>query len=219
MDNRNYKTFRQFNDIGLAQELIELLKNNNIGYILEDNTPHFDVSFANNKINDEYRLKIAPENFELVNNLLENTASKYLDSVEQEHYLFTFSNDELLEIIKKKNEWSAFDFLLARKILGDRGVSISDANLLTFEKERMTELSKPEKINNSWFYFGFLFALLGGFFGFIIGWFIKTNKKTLPNGSTVYCYIESDRNKGNVMFLLGIITFLLTFLFQLFKRF
>lgn len=199
-----YKTYKVFNDHALAKGLEATLLKNNIECLLDNTSMPFDISFANNALNQEYRIKIKSEDFVTANNILENEAVIELQEVDPEHYLFDFSNEELMELIAKRDEWTDFDFLLAKKILGQRNVKLDMGELAYIQGKRLEELSKPEKVNPGWIYAGFLFALLGGIFGIIMGWFISSNTKTLPNGNTIYCYSESDRKKGKTMFMIGI---------------
>jgi ABC-type lipoprotein release transport system permease subunit len=215
----HYRTYKKFNDIGLAEELGEILRQNQIDYLLEDSTPPFDLSFANNRINDEYRIKIDPTEFIKVNELLEQQALVQLNNVDKSHYLYTFNTEELLDLISKKDEWSEFDYLLAQKILKERNVNLDSKVLSEIDAQRIDELSKPEQLNTSWLYIGFLLALLGGIFGILIGWYISTNSRTLPNGKVVYCYSEADRNKGKWIEVLGVIVFILCFVSQIIKQF
>lgn len=200
-----YKTYKIFNDYGLAKELETTLVENNIEYVLDNTSIPFDPSFANNPLNQEYRVKIKPEDFIRTNAVLENEAVLELQHVDHSHYLFDFSNEELIQLIAKRDEWSDFDYLLAKRILEERSVNLEVGELANMEEQRLEELGKPQKVNPGWIYAGFLFALLGGVFGIIMGWFISTNTKTLSNGKITYCYSEADRKKGRVMFYVGIV--------------
>ena len=64
-----YLTFQKFSDQAMATELAELLKANNIDYIIE-NTSGFDTTFINSEANKEYRVKLKKEDFEKANTLL-----------------------------------------------------------------------------------------------------------------------------------------------------
>lgn len=201
-----YKTYKVFNDYGLAKELETTLVVNNIEYILDNTSIPFDPPFANNPLNQEYRIKIKSEDFVKANSILENEAVLELQQVDKNHYLFDFSNEELIQLIAKRDEWSDFDFLLAKKILVERNVDLKVSELAHMEELRLEELGKPQKVNPGWIFAGFLFALLGGVFGIIMGWFISTNTKTLPNGKSTYCYSKDDRKKGVGMFIIGVIS-------------
>ncbi len=207
MAEEQYLTFQKFNDQGLATELADLLKENNIDFILDDSSG-FDPAFSNSEVNKEFRVKLKKENFEKANTLLLNISMKQLDNVEKDYYLFDFSNEELIEIVTKPDEWGQFDYLLAQRLLKERGNEIKPELADTLRKQRLQELAKPEESQKSWIFAGYAFALLGGLIGIFIGWHLMTHKKTLPNGDRVYGHSASDRKHGNRIFLLGIIFFL-----------
>lgn len=199
-----YKTYKMFNDHALAKDLEAILLQNDIDCVLDNTSMPFDISFANNALNQEYRIKIKSKDFVIANNIIESDAVVAMQEVDPGHYLFDFSNEELMQLVAKRDEWSEFDFLLAQKILKERNVNLEIGELAHIQEKRLEELSIPEKVNPGWIYAGFLFSLLGGVFGIIMGWFILSNTKTLPNGNTIYCYSESDRKKGRVMFITGV---------------
>ncbi|WP_316789605.1 hypothetical protein [Pedobacter frigoris] len=218
MNNNNYKTYRTFNDPGLVRELEATLDEHQIHYITENTSLPFDPSFANNPLNQEYRVKLKSEDFERANATLIKEASVQLDDVDRDHYLFAFSDEELIQLISNRDEWSNYDFLLAQRILKERGRVIEAGELANFEEKRLQELSRFEQINPGWIYAGFLFALLGGIFGIMMGWFISSNTKTLPNGKTMYCYSDADRRKGRIMLIAGIVVLVVCLILRVIQQ-
>jgi hypothetical protein len=206
MDNEEYLTYQKFNDEGLANELAEKLRFNNFDFIMEDTAP-FDVTFSNNELNKEYRIKLKPKDFEKANKLLQTIALKELENVDKDYYLFEFTDEELMEIITKSDEWSNYDYVLALKILKERGKEVKPEQENNLKKERLEELAKPEVSKNSLIIFGFVLSLLGGVISIIIGWHLLYFKKTLPNGDRVYCYSGKDRKHGLHIIMLGVLCF------------
>ena len=105
------------------------------------------------------------------------------------------------------DKWGKFDYLLAQKILIDRGEVISNEQLMAFRQKRLEDLAQPDKRQIPWIIAGYIFSLLGGFLGLIIGWSLWKIKKTLPNGEKVYAFMYHDRVHGKIIFLIGIIIF------------
>ncbi len=204
MTDEQYLTFQKFNDEGLATELTEVLEQNNIEFIVDD-TQNFDPSFSNSEINKEFRVKLKKEDFEKANTLLLEISVKQLENVDKNYYLFKFTDEELIEIVAKADEWSQYDFILAQRILKERGKEIKPELADALRKQRLQELAKPEEGQQTWIYAGYTFALLGGLISIFIGWHLLSYKKTLPNGDRVYGYSASDRKHGNRIFLIGII--------------
>lgn len=204
-----FSTFQKFNDIVLAKALIEKLKEHNIPFELEDTTQFFDPSYAKNPVNDEFNVKLLPEDFAKANELLEGYYKEQLDSVDSSYYLFYFSDEELMEIISKFDEWGHMDQVLAQKILKERNKGISPEVVALLKKSRLNELEKPETSPRYLLYLGYISSLFGGFIGFFIGYHLSYFKKLLPNGKKMYAYREQDRDHGTRMLLIGTVTFVI----------
>lgn len=205
MNENDFLTYQQFNDRSEAEELITLLTENNIECFFEDTSASFDPSFVNSELNNEYRIKLKKEDFEKADSLLISITAKQIEEIHQDYYLFDFSNEELLELISKSDEWSKFDYLLAQKILSERGHKIEQQELKLIYKHRNEELSKPEKSQINWIIAGYVFVLLGGLLGLVIGWNLYSHKRTLPNGESVYAYSIEDRIHGKRIVVLGVV--------------
>jgi hypothetical protein len=216
MPETKYFTFQKFSDEAAALELTTVLKQHNIDVFLENTSPSFDPTFANSELIKEYRVKLLKKDFEKAHQLLLELSAKQLEQVDPNHYLFDFSDEELLELINKRDEWSAFDFLLAQKILKDRGKEITPTAIAAARNQRLQELSLPEKPQSGWILFGYFCALCGGLLGIFIGWYLHYHKKTLPDGSSVYAYTAADRRSGHNIFVLGIICFIVLSAFKVY---
>jgi len=211
-------TYKKFNDIALANELAELLDANNVKYFLEEEAPSFDPSFsyAHTK---EYVVKVMPDDFERVNEVVKENAEENIGEVESDYYLLSFTNQELMDVITKADEWNAFDVQLARKLLAERGNAISDDEIEEIEKKRIEELKVTEPSQSSWIIWGYAFAFGGGILGFFIGWHLWTYKKTLPNGEMLYGYSENDRGQGKIIFYLSFVGLAIAFIYKLLPLF
>ena len=200
----NFVTYRKFIFKDDALDLIEILKENNIDYVLDDNSSRLDSSFGNDDNTKQFVLKIEKENFERVEELEEKSISKSLDNIDKSYYLFESSDEDLIEIVLKKEEWSKFDYLLAQKILKERGKEINQDLIKAINKRRVEDL-KTEEASPKWLIFiGYLFSILGGFIGIFIGLYLMNYKKTLPNGETIYGFGKEDRNSGKNVFICSI---------------
>lgn len=196
--------FKKFQDKGLATELADLLNENGIEALLIDNSPDFDITFSGNTLRNEYEVKIRESDFEQAEALLKSEAKKWVEQIDRNYYLFDFSTEELYDILANFDQWSEFDFELAKKILEDRGEKISINLVNSLRKQRIDILIKPEDAQNPWIFGGYFFAILGGVVGVFIGWYLWTFRKTLPDGKQVYMYAEADRTHGKRIFIVGI---------------
>ena len=203
-----YRVFRKFTSKDLTQDLIDLLDKESIPYQIKDNSASVDLTFTGNMA-QEVQVMIRQEDFAKANELLDQHAETILDQIDKNHYLFEFSNQELIEVLLKPDEWNELDVKLAQKILNDRGESVSESFLQGIRKQRIEDLAKPEKEQSTWILVGYFMAFLGGLFGMGIGYYLWRHQKTLPDGRKVYAYQEKDRRNGKLIFILGFICFVI----------
>lgn len=203
----NFIAFRSFPTLNQARELELLLNKNNIKTVLGDNIPPLDITFSGSTLQNQYEIKIDPSDFEKAEVILEKDTENLLDTIDKDYYLLDFTNEELYEILLNSDEWNVFDYKLAQKLLTDRGKTIDLEMLTSLKKERLKTLAKPEESQKTWVIAGYLFALLGGGIGIVIGYSLWRSKKTLPNGERIYSYNAEDRKNGQRIFFISIIIF------------
>ena len=78
-------------------------------------------------------------------------------------------------------------------------------------------MSKPESSGNLEVVIGYIAGFMGGFLGLFIAYHLMKHKKTLPDGSQVYNYTETDRKNGKYIFIISVISMIGSVLFLLFK--
>jgi len=212
-----FVTYRKFNDLALAEDLIATLKDGHIDYETEESRVAFDPAYIYNQNTTEYAVKLNPTDFEKVDRLLIEAEKQTIGEVDADYYLFGFTDAELMDVLINYDEWSKFDFVLARKLLADRGHEVDDRKLETLKREKIAKLEQPEKPQTLWIVIGYVCALVGGVFGIFIGWYLSRGQKTLPNGEQVYIFSLNDRKQGSRIFVLGIITLLCIIIFRIYR--
>lgn len=213
--NKSFVEFQRFSSKTELEKVIKILAENNIEYIIEDVSVNLDPVLSSNKLGLEFLLKIEQVNFEKANKILDEFYSFEIDEIENDYYLFSFSDDELLEVIIKSDEWNKFDVQLAQKILRLKGKGLSNLEIDKIRAQRIIELSKPEKKQSIWIFVGYISSILGGLLGIFIGWHLLTFKKTLPNGNRIYNYSNEDRKHGNQILILGILSIIIWILIKI----
>jgi len=211
--------YKHFNDAALANALVDVLEEGGIEYDVKESSAVFDPAFRSNDLTVEYSVKIKPEDFERANQLLNDKEQENVNQADKDHYLFGFTDAELTDVLAKADEWSPFDYQLARKILLERGVTINEKILADLKTERLEELRATDPPQNIWILFGYLFALAGGVLGIFVGWHLATYKKTLPDGEQVYGYNESDRKQGQWIFYVSIVVLISSIIYRLWPLF
>jgi len=212
-----FVTFEKFNNESLAVDFGSLLNKNKVDFLIENISINFDPILSNNEFGKEYCVKIKKDDFEKANDILREKAKKEINEIQDDYYLLSFSNEELIDVIEKIDEWNKFDVELALKLLNERGNEITTEQINELRKQRIIELSKPEEGQNIYIIIGYISALLGGLLGVFIGWHLLTYKKTLPNGNRIYAYSEKDRKHGNRILILGAVFIVVWILYRILK--
>ena len=210
-------TFERFNDKKTAEEFGKLISEKNIEFVLVDNSLSFDPTFADNELGKEFCIKLKKSDFEKVDKILTDKSEKEINEIDKDYYLLSFSDHELIDVISKSDEWNKFDVSLSKKILKKRGNEVTEEQITEIIRQRIVELSKPEKSQNIYIIIGYVCALLGGLLGIFIGWHLLTYKKTLPNGNRIYAYSENDRKQGNRIVILSGIFIVIWILYRILK--
>lgn len=200
-----------------ALELAKILEENHFVYELTDNSSKLDSSFGGDINTKQYELKIRKDDFIEVEKIEEMLVKKDLENVEETYHLFDYSDEELIEIVTKKDEWNKFDYLLAQKILKERGKEINPELLNAINKQRLDSLSVQEESPVWLIIIGYVSAFFAGFLGIFIGGYLMYYKKALPNGDRIYGFNRNDRSHGQNILIISAIAFFVWIGFRLFN--
>ncbi|GAA4507134.1 hypothetical protein GCM10023172_37230 [Hymenobacter ginsengisoli] len=205
---RNFQTFAS---AGAAEPLLQALAEAGIPYHTTFDTGQvaFDPSFANNQLTSNFTVQLALVDFERGTQLLNKLNQHALSQIDPDHYLFRFTDEELMDIVVKPDEWSALDVALAGQLLRKRGRDVSPDTLQLLRQRRVAELAQPDQDHKSLVRSGYLSAMLGGIIGIVVGYQLYTSRKQLPTGQRVYAYSPTDRVHGIRIMVLGICVFIL----------
>lgn len=200
-----------------ALELVKILEENYIAYELAENSSKLDSSFGGDINTKQYELKIRKGDFIEVEKIEEELVKNDLENVEKSYHLFDYSDEELIEIVTKKDEWNKFDYLLAQKILKERGKEINPELLNVINKQRIESLAVQEESPVWLIIIGYASAFFAGFLGIFIGGFLMYYKKALPNGDKIYAFNRNDRSHGQNILIISAIAFSVWIGFKLFN--
>lgn len=167
----------------------------------------FDPSCANQQLFTNFIVKLHPADFELAQQLQEQVNEQLLRRLPAHHYLYSFSDAELFDILTRPDEWSSLDVTLARVLLQRRGREVPAATLQQLRQQRSAELARPEASHPGWIVAGYVLALLGGLLGLLVGAQLYFHRKDLPSGQRVYAYAAADRAHGLRILVLGAVMF------------
>src|SRR5690606_11183401 len=109
----NYTTFKKFPDAAEAKHLQQFLIENGIECTFVNNSPRLDNSFSGGELLKEYEIQLKQSDFEKAHELLEQLAEDMMSNLDEDYYMYSFSNEELYDVVLKQDEWSEFDYVLA----------------------------------------------------------------------------------------------------------
>jgi hypothetical protein len=198
-----YLTFKVFPDSETAKDFSEVLKQANIPYYIEEDVVNFDPSYANNQFNKDYRLKLRQQDFSRANEVLEEYFKKQLEQIDKDYYLFSFSDEELQDILAKPDEWGHLDYLLATELLKRRGKEVNPQQTQELRESRLIELAEPVTVKSSSIVLTYIFGFLFFPAGLFIGWNWANAKKTLSNGERVPMFTTSIQKHGIRIFIVA----------------
>jgi hypothetical protein len=198
-----FETYMAFSSKEEAAPLLEKLERQDVPFQLVDTSPSLDLTFGGAQgFRDNVVLNIQPEDFEKVDRMMQQEAAEIFKAMGKEHYLYEFSDEELIEVLKHYDQWSKLDFLLAAEVLTSRGIAYTQNDLQDFKNQRLRVLSRPDRLNQKQAIILFIYA----FFGYFkVGWQLMYDTKQLPDGKRVYSYDKQARKLGRPIFYVGII--------------
>lgn len=198
-------SFRQFPSRTQAIQVKNLLIQNGIHASLSDDENGFEKIYFGSGTKHFHEVQIANRDFEKAEQILAAGIAEEVDSTDTDYYLFDYSDKELLEILEKYDEWSNFDYLLAQKILKQRGKEVDVKTLSSLKYKRLDILAQPESVGTSYLTVAYISAFSGGVLGIVFGYVIMNATKTLPDGNKVFSYTSKDRAHGKTVFYIGCI--------------
>jgi hypothetical protein len=213
--NRSFKTGSTLEE---ANEIVTILAEHQIPSKVTEDTGDLDASLLGESPLKKFEVYINENDLIKAESVYVKIAEEDIDSIDLDYYLFQFTNEELLDLLVNKNEWSELDVILSRKILLNRGVKIDESELEQKQLERKEELSKPEGGQLGWLIFGYISIPFGGFIGLVVGYFIWQAKNKLPSGEKVPAYSEKVRMHGKIIFLISVIVFPLIFILRVYTE-
>ena len=228
-----YLTYQRFDDAQSAAALGDFLQAHQVDFEIEDaSAGGLNDAILGMLATKDYRLKLKQADFRKADELLQAYYSDAINHLPSDYYLYQFSDLELKEIIAKRDEWGVLDFVLAKQLLQQRGIAITEESIAVLAQQRIDQLAKPERSGSTWVRIGYallvLMSIIGlaqlkglisawggvldaiivlGILGVFTGYSL-TMKKTLPNGERVFAYDAPTQRHGKKILILSIILLL-----------
>lgn len=109
--------YATFTDKEQATILLVLLQKANIDYELEETSTLLISLGSGGPIFDRIKIKIKASDIERVDSLIEQDN----ETTSVDHYLYTFSDEDLLDVLKNRDDWTQEEVEIANKIINERG--------------------------------------------------------------------------------------------------
>ena len=213
-DEKNYILLRIFREEEDMKFFVDVLDDCNIDYKVDNPqsisndvlSSAYGVQVAEDALQFKYMLMVAEDDFERAQTELRSHIAEYFRNAgsEDNSLLNDFSDDELLDVIKKPDEWSVEDIAIAQALLEKRGKHVSNEVVDAYRQKRLEEVRKPKFGGYVTIIIGYLFAFLGG----IIGIFLAASllgKKRIFNGEKVNIYDKTTRTNAIIYLVISII--------------
>lgn len=220
-DTAVFHDFQTYPSPEAAQPLLAALDREDIAYRTEHTTTQttgaLDASFGTNQNLRKFVVQLSLADFERAQALLDAEYRAALDQLAPDHYLFSFTDEELFDLLAQPDEWSALDVALAGQLLRQRGRDVSPDTLRLLRQRRVAELARPAADHSARIVAGYLTALLGGVLGIVLGADLYFSRRQLPSGQYAPTYSAADRVHGLRILVLGAVMFLLLFAMRLLR--
>jgi len=156
--------YQTFSNIQEASHLIDLLETNQIPFEIDDSAMLFDIAAKNiNPIEDGIIIKIRAIDVEKVDEInSENTKTDSFD----DHYLYSFSDNDIMDIIINPEGWTEEEVTLAKEIAKQRDLKPKVELVKSVQKkentDKITEQAKQKALRNTanWFLWIAIFSIL-----------------------------------------------------------
>jgi hypothetical protein len=207
VNTKKLQIYQSFNSLEQARRLADLLDANHI----KTNINHAGTVDAESTlpIEDRYSVQISPADFDSADGILEAIADKETETVDYNYYLLDFTNEELKEVVAESEKWNKYDYVLAKKLLNERGDPVSDLEAKGLKEEYQMVKRRSKKIMQWLVWPGYIGAIAVGVIGIVIGNYIMRKKANRSDGKIVNFFDQTDQAKGREIMVIGMICLLI----------
>src|SRR5436190_24143001 len=98
-----FKEYLRFPDLDKATEYTSVLEKHSVPFELDDASMRFKIIASDNPWENQFILKIKDSDFRRVEKIFDSEIAKEIKELPPDHYLYTFSDKEILDIIANQN--------------------------------------------------------------------------------------------------------------------
>jgi hypothetical protein len=138
----NFVDYKVFSSQDLAVDFTTLLESNEIAYEIDDSSMRFSLIPLEN-LNGKVIVRIQDFDVQKADNLV----LKQTSQIDDGHYLFTFSNDDLIDVIANPMDWTTKEVSIADYIIKQRCIVVSDQDIQLAKVKCLIEKQKEKSVN------------------------------------------------------------------------
>jgi len=152
--------YQSFPELEQASGLIAILDSNNIPYEIDDSAARFQLVVSTNSPLNQVIVKIREIDIEKANFLQGDKP----DIQNEDHYLYTFSDKDIIDVVANPSDWSTDEYVIAQKIFKQRNLKASAEEIKAARKESMSEkISQAIEIEKFYKSISVWFNIIGAF--------------------------------------------------------
>jgi hypothetical protein len=163
-----FKEYLRFPEIEKATEYTSVLDKHNIPYFLDDSRKRAKIiSVAiDDPWSDQYILKLKESDIERAEKAFNDELDNEVKLINHEHYLYSFADNDIVDMIANQADWTKEEVKLATKIANERKLDLSAATLKSFKKMKEEAPKRRLTIQNTagWFWTIGLFSIVNSIF-------------------------------------------------------
>lgn len=219
-NENNYEFYRDFFFAEQAGDLLTVFEKENIPYLFNEVKYVIDPVIIGQSLTPKFVLKIRAIDFQRANKIWEEVIRQH-PAIADDHYLFDFSTQELLEIVQNPNDWSLEDVVNAKMILEREGIPLDEDFLKEQQNRRIEKLKAGKSPGQTWIKIYFLMALAGPFLHIILtlaalgmGIFYWKDQTVSETGEKFFTFHDKGRRQGKWLFFTSWISLILFVAFQ-----
>lgn len=131
--------YSKFPDLESALEYTKILEENNIPFQLDDSAMRFKVDATYDAWEKNYILKLQESDIERAEKIFDKQLKKEVSETTEDHYLYSFADNDILDLIANQGEWTKAEIALALKIAKERNIELSAEKIKGAKKKNETK--------------------------------------------------------------------------------
>src|SRR5687768_3438171 len=192
----SFNVFQEFYTVQSLEEAAEVLKQENIAYeVFQAEGIQRDFTFGA-KFEFKYELKIQLKDFAKAKELLSDHYSRSIVEVDDDHFLNRYSDLQLCDIVRRKDNWSLESIVYSKLILKKRGIVLSDEEIKEGIKDLDDKKREGKDLDSFTIGIIYFFCVTNFLFAYIVGSILQKSWAELSDSTRVPKYNEHVRLHG-----------------------